>query len=529
MYFVSPFPLIHQGPLSGAFFPSDTSEGLYAAMHFLYPPPDRSTNMPFSYSGLSGNSPPLWLSAVGHGDYWPIALLNDRYDPPGPFHLSSVVNHPANALLSAELPHLSQALLLLCLCLIALYHTAKCLGLSAIQDLSYAYTINDAVLRLPKLWLQLGMTILLLVAFQLSLAPPYAVSLFAAALYAGAAVLSLAATYLICHLIPMLDPLALWPPAPKWKKSMAGFIVIMVIAWLSWFGLWRLLWRWLSAWPGFSEFFEYRASYPLRGVSPVFPFFLTVIALCIFLYSHLDRIAFTENLRPRLPKAQQDLPNCPGDCDLVPVTRLLVWPPCWSTIRFKSVLLALISAFTLACIVLLNLRPLMFDGSMLQGSLGVAMYLLVVAILWELSMAAVIWQKLKTLCLERLESSSLRRGFSSIRGFTWSSLWIFRGSRSARYRAIFACSSRRATPSQVRQRSRPRAIASKSPLKIFRSQSHLKVRNQSVEPSEPCRERSHSSPAVFCASSRMHGAMRRERSPPPMLPATRRKRLFQRT
>ncbi len=100
-------------------------------------------------------------------------------------------------------------------------------------------------------------------------------------------------------------------------------------------------------------------------------------------------------------------------------------------------LLALISAFTLACIVLLNLRPLMFDGSMLQGSLGVAMYLLVVAILWELSMAAVIWQKLKTLCLERLESSSLRRGFSSIRGFTWSSLWIFRGSRSARYRAIF--------------------------------------------------------------------------------------------
>jgi hypothetical protein len=57
--------------------------------------------------------------------------------------------------------------------------------------------------------------------------------------------------------------------------------------------------------------------------------------------------------------------------------------------------------------------------------------------LWELVMAAMIWWKLKTLCLERLESSSLRRGFSSVRGFTWSSLWIFRGTLSARYRAIF--------------------------------------------------------------------------------------------
>ena len=130
MYFVSPFPLIHQDRLSGSFFPSDTSEGLYAATHFLYPPPDRNTYMPFSYSGLTDDSPPLWLSAVGHGDYWPVALLNDRDNPPASFHRSSVVNQPANALVTAELPHLSQDLLLLCLCLIAFYHTAKCLGLS---------------------------------------------------------------------------------------------------------------------------------------------------------------------------------------------------------------------------------------------------------------------------------------------------------------------------------------------------------------------------------------------------------------
>jgi hypothetical protein len=437
MYFVSPFPLIHQDRPSGAFFPNDYSEGLYAAAHFFYPPLDNNTYMPFSYSGLTGNSPPLWLSAVGHGDYWPVALLNDPGHPPASFHRSSAVNKPANALVTEELPHLSQDLLLLCLCLIAFYHTAKCLGLSAIQDLSYAYTINDAVLRLPKLWLQLGITILLLVAFQLSLTPACASWPSRIALYAGSAVLWLAVTYLICYIIPILDPPALWPTVPKSKESIAGFIVIVLIALLSWFALWLRLWYWFSAWSGFPELFEYRASYPLRGVSPVFPFFLTIIAFCILLYSHLDRIAFTENLRPRLPKVEQDLPNCPGDCDLIPVTRLLHWPPCWCTIRFKSVLLALVAAFALVCVVLLNLRPLMFDGSMLQWSLGVAMFLLMVAILWELVMAALVWQKLKTLCLERLESSSLRRGFSSIRGFTWSSLWIFRGSRSARYRAIF--------------------------------------------------------------------------------------------
>jgi hypothetical protein len=437
MYFVSPFPLIHQDRLSGSFFPSDTSEGLYAATHFFYPPPDPKTYMPFSYSGLTANSPPLWLSAVGHGDYWPVALLNDQGNPPASFHWSSVVNKPANALVATELPHLSQDLLLLCLCLIAIYHTAKCLGLSAIQDLSYAYTINDTVLRLPKLWLQLGITVLLLVAFQLSLTPAYASRPSRIALYAGSAVLWLAATYLICCIIPIFDPPALWPTAPKSKMSIAGFIVIPLIAFLSWFGLWRLLWYWVSLWSGFPELFKYRASYPLRGVSPVFPLFLTVIAFCILLYSHLDRIAFTDHLRPHLPEVQQDLPNCPGDGELMPVTGLLHWPPCWHTIRFKSVLLALVAIFALVCAVLLKLRPRIFDGSMLQGSLDLAIFLLIVAILWELVMAAIVWQKLKTLCLERLESSSLRRGFSSIRGFTWSSLWIFRGSRSARYRAIF--------------------------------------------------------------------------------------------
>ena len=39
-------------------------------------------------------------------------------------------------------------------------------------------------------------------------------------------------------------------------------------------------------------------------------------------------------------------------------------------------------------------------------------------------MASVLWLKLKTLLLEPLESSSLRRGFSVIGGLTWKSFWL---------------------------------------------------------------------------------------------------------
>jgi hypothetical protein len=440
MYFVSPFPLIGPAKPGNSIFPSDASEQLYAAVRFFFPRED-TPYLPDYSSPLSPTKrPPLFLSAVGHGDYWPVALLDDTDSPRrSPFHLPEVDNQvPRQESLPAELPRRSQDLLVLCLCLLALYHTAKCVGLPPLQELSVGYTINDADARMPKRLLQLGITVLLLTALQLSATPSHSPGVAKGALYAGSTALSLTAGYLICLLVvPGLDtppPVLFARQSRKRGILISGILILSLVAGLT---SWRLLWHWLSGPSHFPEFFEYRASYPLRGVSPVFPLLLSIVAFCILLYSHLDRIAFTKNFRPRLPNVVQDLPSCPGEAELLPVTNLLRWPPEIPTILGKFALFAVVAVFVCVCITPLHLRPRMFDGLTLQRSLGLAMFLLVVAILWELVMAAVVWQKLKSLCLERLESSSLRRGFSSISGMTWSSLWIFRGSRSARYRAIY--------------------------------------------------------------------------------------------
>jgi hypothetical protein len=459
MYFVSPWPLINDDQLrsrlsdiaySPPVFPSDSAEGVYAATQYLYPPAGRAPYLPdYSSPLFPTKRPPLWISAIGHGDYWPIALLNDPDSRRrSPFHLPAV-HHQAPRIESfraehfqTERPPLSQNLIVLLLCSLALYHTAKCFGVSALKDFSLGYTINDADARTPKLFLQLGITVLLLLALQLSISPSNHSGPALDALHAGSAALCGVAAYLICLITATaFNPPSPWPLTQKSMKSVlviSAVLIISTVAGVTYLFVARpLLWDWLSMSSGFPDFFEYRANYPLRGVSPVFPLFLTVLAFCILFYSHLDRIAFTPNRCPRLPDAVHDLPSCPSDGDLKKVTDLLYWPPNARTILSKSALLALVVVFVEISIKPLHIRPQMFDGPSLQRCLGLAMFLLVVAILWELAMAAVLWQRLKSLCLERLESSSLRRGFSSVSGLTWSSLWIFRGSISARYRAIY--------------------------------------------------------------------------------------------
>lgn len=445
MYFVSPFPLINSGGLGKFIFPSDISEGLYIAVLYLYPPRNRVSNIPgYGSPGSRINRPALWLSMVGHGAYWPVALLEDPDSTRrSGFHLPPLANKvPSTGGQLIDLPHLSVNLILLLLCLIALYHTAKAFNLRAIKDFSFRYAINDKDTRAPKLFLQLGITLLLLAAITLSMSPSYNSPIAKYACYIAAGALCFASAHLICLVI---NPVCGWLFSGMTKgltgnkKKLISALTTCVLAGvtgLMWFLSWNQLWYRISSQSLFPDFFNYRASYPLRGVSPVFPLVLTIFGFYVFLYCHLDRIAFTDSLRPRLPAKVDDLPNCPADLDLERMTDLLIWPPKWPTIRNKLALLAVVVALIWTGIKALHLRPRMFDGSSIQKWLGLAMFLLVVAMLWELTMAAIVWHRLKSLCLERLESSSLRRGFSSISGLTWRSLWIFRGSLPSRYRVI---------------------------------------------------------------------------------------------
>ncbi len=281
------------------------------------------------------------------------------------------------------------------------------------------------------------MTVLLLLALMLCISPVALdisslrnISLAALAVYITGFALCAAAAYLLALLVPLKQS-----SSHPWLARAFFLISLVLIAWAA-CSLWSPLWSWLSVPSGFPQFFLYRATYPLRGVSPVFPLALSIAALFVLFYNHLDRIAFTPNLGPRLPPSIKGLPNCPSENELKPVTNLLTWPPSRSTVAKKSWRIVLIFALVLVCIKPLHLRPRMFDGPHVQKALGLAMILIVIAILWELVMAATIWQRLKFQCLDRLESSSLRRGFSTVSGITWSGLWIIQGNPSARYRSV---------------------------------------------------------------------------------------------
>ncbi|HXC95583.1 MAG TPA: hypothetical protein VNU92_07770 [Edaphobacter sp.] len=456
MYFVSPWPLIadsqfwsrrlgEKASSSTHTFPSDLSEGLHAAVRYLVTPghlPELPNyGSPLTYT----DRPPLWLSAVGHGEYWPIALLNNPH-PNTTYSQSqqrSKVNLPPlpqkyqpAGIFQTELSPISKQILLLVLGMFAVYHTLKCLQIPALHDLSYRYVINDAGARTPKLSLQLSMTLLLLLSLQLSYTPSDP-SRFAHLIFVvSTAALCVALAYLIQQIaLTFFSSLN----SSEQRSFIANVLLIALLSCMSFYvaiTFWQYMWDALSSSSGFPAFFQYRSSYPLRSISPIFPLFLTTAAFFALFYNHLDRIAFTRDLAPRLPDTVEGLTNCPSDGQLKPVTRLLAWPPDKAIVLQKSLWLSTIFIVALILIQPLQLKPRTFDGTYSQRVLCFSMFLIVVAIFWELFMASTLWLKLKSLCLERLESSSLRRGFSTVRGLTWKSFWIIQENRSARYRAI---------------------------------------------------------------------------------------------
>jgi hypothetical protein len=459
MYFVSTWPLIadsqfwsrpagNELPSSSHTFPSDLSEGLNAAVQYLVAPQHHPVLPDYGSPIIKTDRPPLWLSAIGHGEYWPVALLNGSSSDPKspPLQPRSSVNLPAlpgghqpAGIFQSELSPISKQLLLMVVALFALYHALKCLQHPALSDLSFRYAINDAGARTPKLTLQISMTLMLLLSLQLCYIPSDPSTTARWMFVIGTAALCVALAYLIHQTVLIFFPRFPRLNSPGWRPFLGGILFIVLISYVSFYfavSTWQSLWDAISSSSGFPAFFQYRSSYPLRSVSPVFPLFLTTAAFFALFYNHLDRIAFTRDLVPRLPDTVPGLTNCPGDDKVQPVTRLLAWPPEKGTVLQKTVWLAFIFIVVVVLIKPLHLKPHIFDGIYLQKLLGLSMFLLVVAIFWELFMAATIWLKLKSLCLDRLESSSLRRGFSAIRGLTWKSFWIIQENRSARYRAI---------------------------------------------------------------------------------------------
>ena len=158
MYFVSSWPLISENyfwstPLNSGENPhtpefrnfvSADAEGLHTAVHYLLPPPDLEGHLPDLpdynspiHSPNEGTSrPPLWLSSVGHGHYWPVALLGqvgDSREPSG-FHQPPLPLSGTSAGLDAiERPPISQRFLIMTLCVLSFLHLVGCYGQSSLS------------------------------------------------------------------------------------------------------------------------------------------------------------------------------------------------------------------------------------------------------------------------------------------------------------------------------------------------------------------------------------------------------------
>jgi hypothetical protein len=458
MYFVSSWPLISENyfwstppnstenPHAPEFrnFVSADAEGLHTAVHYLFPPPEGKGHLPdlpdYSSPINSPNEttsrPPLWLSSVGHGYYWPVALLGQVGDSREPlsFHQPPLLLFGVPAGLNAiERPPISQRFLIMSLCLLNFLHLIACYGHAPFQDMAGRYRLSNPSVRNPKLGLLLAISVLGMGMLALNFSPeqfqltPF--FLFPSLTFIAAAVLlSLAAADSVSKFFFVFFEGNL--NKRNISDRALALLANLVIAgfFLGCFHFfWHFVWNVLPlAEPqsGIAAFFAYRVSHPLLGTSPVFPLFIALLGLVLYSYSHLGRLTFTDSTTPQLPINDAEIPNCPSREKVDSLTSLLYYPPSSQTRHSKVLGIACIVIGTLLVGFAVNVSPRLFEGGTLRFAINLVLFLLTVAILWDLTMASVLWLKLKTLLLEPLESSSLRRGFSAISGLTWNSFWL---------------------------------------------------------------------------------------------------------
>ncbi len=448
MYAVSPWPLLPKNyywsqkpPRMGLRdFPNDHAQGFYTATRYLIEGGAGVKQMQdYSSPLVATERPPLWLMAIGHGAYWPLALLPE--DVPTNDLPKEHVDRASTNL--PKLPHLmepaglgpednrppvTQLLLILGACLLCLTHMGKCLNWKWLAGIATRYRISEVSTRPGKLRVQMGISFLGLLALCLLCGPAKIPDSarewsWAFPLLLGTWALSLATASCGLDLGVSEAEAAKTPARLFWAKVALSVPLLAATT-----GVWGLVWGLLpasgTASEGLKEFFVFRSRYPLSGASPVLPLLLTLAAMIIYLLNHLDRFTFGKTLRPRLPGKVNGVPNCPDERAVRPLNELLTYPPEAPAIVRKLGILGVIAFNTFIVVETIHLTPKMFDGGVLAVVCGLAMFTVLLALLWDLSMAAYLWRQLKLLCLEPLESSSLRAGFSSVCGIAWKDLWL---------------------------------------------------------------------------------------------------------
>ncbi len=472
MYAVGPWPLIPRNaiwsmpansePLTRTFSSGD-SEGVYAATRYLideridqlqdYRPPLYENLL--KEAGTASHvetRPPLWFSAIRHGAFWPIALLNDTISDQtvkrSEINLPKLPQQMGAPSPRGQEAALSQRLLLLLAFALSFLHVGKCLDLPLLERIAPRYRIYDEATRRPKLVLQLAISLLGVVMLCVVHEPPvnwsFADTAWHAMFLIAMALLSLAAAH-VSWLLWRARPSSIAGQSAAGDRMTVSLLtgLFFILGYLLWMGIWHWLPGSMESEDGMGKFFDFRARFPLSGASPVFPLLLALNAITLILFSHLARLTFTPAMTPRVPGDVPAILNCPGQRATEPISSLLAWPipgdsfsAKMRSVRPKILMLGGVMLAMLVVTISTGLRPMMFESRAMQILFPATVFLVVLSILWDLTMAAVLWNRLRAGCLIPLESSPLRRGFDFVSGLTWRSLWLMPQSNDVQYRAL---------------------------------------------------------------------------------------------
>jgi hypothetical protein len=384
----------------------------YGWPNFAGPPP----------SGRSPLKPPLWLTVLGRGGYWPVALLDEHFSSdPLPVVPSSLDAISAQAdgkpFVPPSIPNPWAVLCVLCLVIVGRF--AYLLREGSIIQYSEARA-NFAPLNVPlRNWAIFVLDLAILVIL-LMLVWPW---LTWACGFARGALVVLIVVFLLAWIIFAFSNL--WKREAK--KEARAFLFLSVIGCAA-----CLL---LTTWGPLSHhyFFAYRYIHVTSGVSPLVPWLLLDAAGLWWVWYTLAGSALMDNRRPRLPTRKQ-LVLTESEAQKTMKSKEALWylgrkkPD-----RLSEVMSPLNRDWRIYVpAILLTLLPLAamdiwhpvmsFERQSYDIIYALALGWVAFVVILGLFRLSVIWIEFRPLLIY-LDRWPLRRGFERLKGFGWGPIW----------------------------------------------------------------------------------------------------------
>jgi hypothetical protein len=386
--------------------------GQYGWPNFAGPPPP----------GRSPLKPPLWLTVLGRGGYWPVALLDERFSsdplPDVASSLDAVSGQTdGKPFVPPTIPTPWAVLCVLCLVIVGRF--AYLLREGSIIQYSEARA-NFAPLNVPlRNWAIFVLDLVILVILLMLIWPWLT---WACGFSRGALVL-LILVFLLAWIIFAFGNL--WKR--KAKKEARVFLSLSFIG--------CAVCLLLTAWGPLSHhnFFAYRYVHVTSGVSPLVPWLLLEAAGLWWVWYTLAGSALMDDRRPRLPMREQLVLTELEAQKTMKSKEALWYLGCKDPDRLTEVMSPLnrdwrvyVPAILLALLPLAAMdiwHPVMsFERQSYDIIYAIALGWVAFVVILGLFRLRVIWSEFRPLLIY-LDRWPLRRGFERLKGFGWGPIW----------------------------------------------------------------------------------------------------------